>query len=73
MTLYGIWCKDLNDNKGGWYRELPSMENDGYVAILVFTSKRAACCRARTEYGFDTYSEARRNGWVEVRSLEKGK
>jgi hypothetical protein len=71
MKLYGIWCKDLNDNKGGWYRELPSTVNDGHVATLAFASKRDACYRAASEYGFDTYSEAKRNGWVEVKTLTR--
>lgn len=74
MKLYGIWCKDLNDNKGGWYRELPSKVDDGGVAILAFTSQREAKSRAAQEYGFDTYAEAKKNDWCEVRPLEvKGK
>jgi hypothetical protein len=70
MKLYGIWCKDLKDCRGDWYRELPSKVDDGGVAILAFTSMRQAQKRAAQEYGFDAYSEARKNDWVEVRPLQ---
>jgi hypothetical protein len=70
MKLYGIWCKDLNNSKGGWYRELPSKVDDGGIAILAYTSQRKAKRRAAQEYGFDTYAEAVRNDWVEVRPLQ---
>ena len=69
MKLYGIWCKDLKDCRGDWLRELPSSVDDGGIAMLVFTSKRAAEERAAKNYGFDTYAQARKNDWGEVRSL----
>lgn len=69
MKLYGIWCFDLNDNKGDWYRELPSRVDDGGIALLVFTLQRDAKSRAAQEYGFDTYAEMKKNGWAEVREL----
>lgn len=69
MKLYGIWCKDLKDCKGDWMRELPSKVNDGEIAILAFTAKRTAQERAAEAYGYDTYSQARRDDWVEVRQL----
>lgn len=71
MNIYGIWCKDLNESKGDWYRELPSQVDDGGIAILAFTSLREARERAAQEYGFDTYVEARKNDWCEVRPLMK--
>lgn len=69
MKLYGIWCKDLKDNKGDWFRELPSRVNDGDIAILAFTSKREARYRAADNYGYDTYAEAKKDGWCEVKPL----
>lgn len=69
MKLYGIWCTDLNDNKGDWYRELPSKVDDGGIAILAFTSQREAKSRAAQEYAFDTYAEAKKSGWCEVKPL----
>lgn len=68
-VLYGIWCKDLNNNKGDWYRELPSKVDDGGIAILAYTSQREAKKRAAQEYGFDTYAEVKKNDWCEVRPL----
>lgn len=66
MKLYGIWCKDEKNNKGDWLREFPSKVEDGGIAILAFTSKREAQRRAADNYGFGTYSEAKKNDWVEV-------
>ena len=66
--MWGIWCKDRGEDRGDWLRELPI---PGYVshAVLAFDTKTAACRRAAAEYGFDTYSEAKRHGWCEVRKL----
>jgi hypothetical protein len=69
MKLYGIWCYDLRDGKGDWYRELRSNVDDGGIALLVFASIHKAKSRAAQEYGFDTYAEAKKNGWVEVRPM----
>lgn len=69
MKLYGIWCKDEKKNRGDWLREFPSNVQDGGIAILAFTSKRQAQRRAADNYGFDTYSEAKKNDWVEVKPL----
>ena len=67
--MWGIWCKDTED----WLRELPSKVDDGGLAVLAFTSKRDACRRAAKNYGFDTYTRAKRCDWCEVRPLAKGK
>ena len=70
MKLYGIWCLDLGYVKsrdrfnGAWMRE-----RLGGNAILAFQSKREACRRAAKFYGFTTYTQAKRKGWVEVRLL----
>lgn len=69
MKLYGIWCKDVNDNKGDWLRELESVVNYGGTAILAFERKRDACDRAAEHYSFDSYTEAKRKDWCEVRQL----
>jgi hypothetical protein len=69
VKLYGIWCKDINNNKGDWFRELQSSVDDGGIAILTFTSKREACYRAAKNYGYDTYTQAKKDGWVEVHPL----
>lgn len=50
-------------------RELPSNVDDGEIAILAYTSIREAKARAAKAYGFDTYDEAKKNGWVEVKTL----
>lgn len=62
--FYGIWCFDRNENAGDWMRD--AAHDDGFIA---FTSKRKACYAAATEYGFRSYAEAKRKGWVEVRAL----
>lgn len=61
--MWAIWCKELNGGKGDWLM-CPECE-----AILAFKTKAAACKRAAKEYGFDSYSEAKRNKWCEVRSI----
>jgi hypothetical protein len=65
--MWGIWCLDTND----WAREMPSNVNDGGVAVLAFFSKQAACKRAAERYFYDTYTEAKRDGWCEVRKITK--
>jgi hypothetical protein len=60
MKLYAIWLLVGDD----WLRE--SASSDG---LVVFTTKQAACYRAADEYGFKTYSAAKRAGWVEVKPL----
>ena len=67
MKVYGVWCLDKNNNRGDWLRDDDRALDGG--AILAFERKRDACERARDEYGFDTYTQAKRNGWVEVRRL----
>jgi hypothetical protein len=69
MKLYGIWCKDLNENKGDWLRELPSRLEEGGKALLAFTSKRQAERRAADHYGYDLYSQVRRDDWCEVKEI----
>lgn len=69
MKLYGIWCKDEKGGKGDWFREMPFTGYGGGEAILAYTSKRAAQERAAENYGFDTYNEAYKNDWVEVKPL----
>lgn len=69
MKLFGIWCHDSKDNKGDWYRELPSKVDDGGIALLAFTSIRAAQQRAASEYGYHTYSEVKKDGWCEVKLI----
>ena len=61
MNLYAIWCCDNKD----WL-----MSPDGEV--LAFKAKRTACNRAAREYGFSTYSEAKRKGWVVVYKFVQG-
>ena len=57
--VYAIWRCDKKDY----------MREAGNGAALFFTTKRAACRRAAREYGFATYTEAKRKGWCEVRLL----
>jgi hypothetical protein len=38
-------------------------------AIVAFSSKRAACKRAAKYFGYESYTEAKRHGWCEVRPL----
>ncbi len=56
--MWGIWDFDKND----WVRPCLLHGNP----ILAFESKRAACLHASRNYGFETYSEAKRRGWCEV-------
>lgn len=67
QTYYGIWCFDENDNKGDWLRNFGDEERP----ILAFETKKLACQRAARNYGFLTYTEAKRKGWAEVRPLSK--
>lgn len=65
MRLYGIWCWDVSKD-GEWLREYSfNVANP----ILAYTSIRAAQKRAAKYAGFDTYTEAKRKGWCEVRTL----
>jgi hypothetical protein len=63
--MYGIWLMET----GGWMRELPSKVDGGNIALLAFESKREACKRAAKEFGYETYTEMKRDGWCEVRTL----
>ncbi len=71
VEWWGIWCKDEsrprlpNEIGGYWLRRLVN----GHEAIQVFTSKAIACSCAAEEFGFWTYTEAKRKGWCEVRRL----
>lgn len=38
--------------------------------VLAFTTKRSACRHAARQYGFKSYTQAKRKGWCEVRSLK---
>jgi hypothetical protein len=65
--MWGIWD---NENKD-WVKE---SRHTGYSfyetdAVLAFKSKRAACNRAANRFGFDSYTDAKRRGWCEVRKL----
>lgn len=59
--IYGVWCRDVND----WLRE----ERFDVQGIIVFLSRRLAMMRAAEEYGFATYSAAKRADWCEVRPI----
>jgi len=65
--LFGIWCYDLNNHKGDWMRDDADITAD--AGISAFPTARMAQRRARRSYGFQTYSDAKREGWVEVRPL----
>ena len=63
--MWGIWCKDMNSNRGGWLK----CPECGNRAVLAFAKKKDACKKAADEYGFDNYTAAKEKGWVEVRKL----
>lgn len=63
--MWGIWEFEIND----WFRELPSKVDDGGIALLAFTSKAEACDRAAKNWGYDSYSQMKADGWGEVRPL----
>lgn len=63
--LYGVWCYDARNNRGDWLRY------PGERAIVSYESKRAAWSRAAGEYGYATYTDAKRDGWCEVRQLHE--
>lgn len=65
--MWGIWCFDKND----WLRG--ASRSTDHEAILAYETKRKACQRARDEYGFDTYTQTKREGWCEVRQLPTSK
>jgi hypothetical protein len=60
--FYGVWDNDAND----WIHATDAPE-----ALLVWTSKRAACQWAANNWGFRTYTETKRNGWCDVRLINK--
>lgn len=62
--MYGIW--DLSC--GDWVREY-NYEGHSLSGVLAFESKKFACRRAAQYFGFDSYAEAKRKGWCEVRGL----
>lgn len=64
--FYGVWCKDARGGRGDWLR-FPD------ESIVAYESKRAAWSRAAGEYGFPTYTEAKRKDWVEVRPLGRSR
>ncbi len=68
-SMFGIWCHDENDGNGDWMRELPSKVDDGGTAILAFDDRSEACIRAAKHYACETYADAKRDGWCEVRRL----
>lgn len=61
--LYVIRCLD----HGGYI--LGSEEDE--KAVLVFRNKQAACNYAANHYGYQSYTWAKRDGWVEVIPLNK--
>jgi hypothetical protein len=60
--LYGIWCKDKEPHD--WLRD-----SEDPASVIAYESKRAAWSRAAGEYGYHSYTAAKRDGWVEVRPL----
>lgn len=64
QQLYGIWCKDKNEGRGGWMSDVRHVRN-----VVAFFSLRAARFAAAKEYGFRTYAEAKKNDWCEVRPI----
>ena len=60
--LWIIWDSEYDD----WLRELPSKVDDGGKAILTFPSRKAAEERAAKHVGYDTYRQAKADGWVEI-------
>ena len=65
IKFWGVWCKDVGKS-GAWLRENSfNLENP----LLAYTSIRAAQRRAAEYAGFDTYTEAKRKDWCEVRPL----
>lgn len=72
MKLYGIWNLYLaREWKIGWVREYPSTLYEGGKAILAFTSIKEARARAASTYGYDSYSDVKKDGWCEVRVLSE--
>lgn len=69
VTLFGIWCLDKHTLRDGTYRG--DWLRNGR-AVLAFTSKRHATIFAKEEYGFDSFTDAKRKGWVDVRVFGKG-
>lgn len=64
---YGVWCFELNDKRGGWLRPVGTHDD----SVLAWSSIRAAWSAAAHEYGYRNYTQARRDGWVEVRPIVK--
>ena len=61
--MFAVWFKDRED----WLRERNVSVPD--PPVLVFRSRRQANRRAAEEYGFASYSEAKKKDWVEVREI----
>jgi hypothetical protein len=56
-----------DDDKWDWVREHNIAVSR--PPILAFESKRAACKRAAEYAGYASYTEAKRDNWVEVKPL----
>lgn len=56
---WGIWCKD-SGKSGAWFTS-----PDGR-AVCAYSTKKQACKIAAELYGFDSYTEAKKKGWVQV-------
>lgn len=62
-TYWGIWDCEKND----WHRIFGG--RGAVNTIPAFSSKAVACKEAAYQFGFNTYTEAKRKGWCEVRPL----
>lgn len=61
--MWSIYCFDSED----WIHPVLYGRQYDTKAYLVFETKKEACKRAAEEYGFATYTEAKRAGMCEVR------
>lgn len=65
--LFGIWCFD----RGGWMVEILSQVTDfEFPGIVVYNKRDLAERRAAVAYGYETYADAHKEGWVEVRRFD---
>lgn len=63
--MWGIWCfNTVGGQPDDWLRD------EETNAILAFKSRQHACKEAKENWGFRTYSEAKNNGWCDVRRVD---
>jgi hypothetical protein len=74
MRLYAIWHENPAGSGApeGFVRELRSDVTDGGVALLIFTARKDAEHRAAEYFGYDSYTAARNDGWVQVVEIGEG-